>query len=64
MAVGGGNVRVRGLQGALAWSAWDRAVDDDPEYSLARLLESAMRGGLTPHELRSAFTAFLDVVPA
>ena len=50
-------------EGALAWSAWDRAVADDPAYSLALLLESAMRGGLPPHELRSAFTAFLEVVP-
>ena len=47
----------RAGQGALAVAALERALDDRPDYSLALLLEEALRNGIQPSILDSLSTA-------
>jgi len=44
--------------GARAWAAVDRCWGDDPQYSLAGLVASAVAAGMPPHGFREVWTSF------
>ena len=45
-------------EGLVAATALERALDSDPEYSLANLLRTMLVGQLPPSEVRNALSAF------
>jgi hypothetical protein len=49
--------------GTLAQLAADRALDDDPDYTLADMINRALRVGLPPHELRQALASAIRSNP-
>jgi hypothetical protein len=50
--------------GALAVLALERALDDDPGYNLAHLLEQVTATGIPPHTFTAVLTQALDLNPA
>lgn len=46
--------------GALAQSACDRALQHDPDYSLAAMVADSLRLGIRPQELQAMLAAMLD----
>jgi len=49
--------------GALALLALERALDDDPGYNLARLLEQVTATGIPPHTVTAVLTQALALNP-